>query len=267
MSDNLASAKSAQELLERYGATSSEQTIQQLPGEGQVSDVLTDLMHYCSLQGLKFDHALETARLTFASERAEEGRFARGACVELVGKAAEQAEQTAMSARGVVTGISDEDGHLVYHVRCPGDRTAHPYLGTELRLSPRFGPVETTEGLVHSPLDAEQGVLGTCVQLLQAQKQGQPSHPDDLRNLNALFDALVNWTGLSGSRLNALLAPKVESAYRTLSGPGSEPGRDHPAQLACADRAAPGLGLAAPTKPTSAAGPSAGPLPRLGPRR
>ncbi|MFC5187201.1 hypothetical protein [Actinomadura harenae] len=268
MPDNLASAKSAQELLEQYGAAPADQHLRQLPGEGQVSGVLTDLMHYCSLQGLQFDRAMDSARWTFASERADEGRFAHGACVELVGKAADQAQQTAMPTRGMVTGIADANGRLVYHVRCPGDRTAHPYLGEELRLTPqRFGPVETTEGLVRSPLDAEQAVLGTCVQLLHAEKQGQPPHPDDVRNLDALFDALVDWTGLPSARLNALLAPQVASAYRTSASPGTALGRDHPAQVAAADRATPDLDLTAPTSQAPGAGPSHGHQPRTGPHR
>ncbi|WP_026416347.1 hypothetical protein [Actinomadura oligospora] len=266
--DNLSAAKNAQELLESYGETSDALPLRQLPGEGEVSDLLTDLMHYCSLQGVDFDHALESARLTFADERAEEGRFTPGACVELVGKAAEQAQRSALPGRGVVTGISDaKDGQPVYQVRSPGDVRARSYLETELRSAPQFGPVETTEGDVRSPLDAEQAVIGSCVQMLQAEGRGQHPHPDDVGNLNALFNALVDWTQLSSDRLDTLLAPKVESAYRVLIKPGAASAWQNPAQLAAADRGDPNPDLTAPPKPMPAPGQPPTRQSRSGPHR
>ncbi|MEV5574514.1 hypothetical protein AB0L06_31150 [Spirillospora sp. NPDC052269] len=268
INDNLAAAKSAQELLELYGEKPDTLRLRELPGEEEVSDLLTDLMHYCSLQGVDFDHALESARLAFADERAEEGRFARGACVELVGEAAEQAHRSALSARGVVAGISDaKDGQAVYHVQGPGDVRERSYLATELRSAPQFGPVKTTEGDIRSPLDAEQAVIGSCAQLLQAEGLGRPPHADDARNLNALLNALVDWTQLPSDRLDALLAPKVESAYRALTRPGATSAWQNPARLAAADRGDPNPDLTAPPKPISAPGKPPTRQSRSGPHR
>lgn len=264
--DNLSAAKNAQDLLELHGETPDTPPFRQLPGEAEVSDLLTDLMHYCSLQGVDFDNAVESARLTFSEERAKEGRYAPGAGVELIDKAAEQAQQSALPTRGVVIGISDaKNGQAVYHVRSPGDVHTRSYLGTELRSAPPFGPVKTTEGDVRSPLDAEQAAIGTCAQMLQAEGLGQAPHADDARNLNALLDALADWTQLPSDRLDSLLAPKVASAYRELTGPSATSPWQNPARLAAADRGDPNPDLTAPPRPMSPSSQPPRRQPRSGP--
>ncbi|MCP2337928.1 hypothetical protein [Actinomadura rupiterrae] len=266
-SDNLDSAKSGQELVEAYQRQLADQSGSRIPDRALISDMLTDLMHYCWLHGVNFDRAMEAARLTFAAERTDSPSFALDSTVELVGKAADQAREADLPFRGVITGIINTSGESVYRVRFPCVEHAGGYSENELRPGIAFRPVRTSIGLVRSPFDVERAIIATSVQVRKAAEYDRAPSPDQVRDLRELLGGLRFWSGASSThRLEVLLSPRIEAAFRELDAGTTAATDGHPARLAAADGPEPDLTITPPEQGPHHAAPPPSQRPGLRPR-
>ncbi|GAA1574415.1 hypothetical protein GCM10009678_66400 [Actinomadura kijaniata] len=203
-----------------------------LPEDELISDVLSDLMHYCSLHGVDFDQALETARLTYAGERAEEGVFALDSLVQLTGEATREAERAQLPVRGTVANVLPaEDGGRDYLVRFPGASRNDRLRADQLEPAPPFRAVGTSKGPVVDPVRAERVLANAAASMLSATEHGQLPDRERVADFNALLPALAEWSGLTEERMAEVLAPKFKAAADALKLP-SGPLSTHPARLA-----------------------------------
>ncbi|MFC4906938.1 hypothetical protein [Actinomadura gamaensis] len=234
-SDNRDSANSAQQLVEAYQRQLANQPESRIPGQALISDMLTDLMHYCWLHGVSFTKAMEAAQLTFAAERTGVPKFELDSSVELVGKAAEQAREADLPRRGLITGIINSSGEPVYRVRFAGVTHAGGYSEDELRPGMDFRPVRTSNGLIRSPFDAERAIIATSVQVRAAAEQNRAPRPEHVRDLQDLYGELRLWSGTSSThRLRVLLSPRIEAVLRQVGSSPPPTTGEHSARLAAA---------------------------------
>lgn len=200
--------------------------------EELLGSLLHDLFHYADRYGADFQRVSREAMLDYLNERLDETPFRTGTLVQVTTEAADDPTLSALPRRGVITDIHLAPGRQArYDVRSPGEPVAYQFASGDLEPGPPFRPIPTRDGIVDTPLDAEQALIQAVARLGLTDRLQRPPQPCNLHDKKALLTALSSWAGVTEERLIDLLGPRFDEELQRLERSAAQ----HPAALAAAD--------------------------------
>ncbi|WP_067466159.1 hypothetical protein [Actinomadura macra] len=175
-----------------------------------LGDLLIDLKHYAEQCGLEFNDILAQAHGYYLSEQNSPDVFAIGSSVQLDGPAAAEAILLGQPTRGSITGLLvPEHGPTEYYVHFLGSTTYRSIIAADLEPAPPFPDTPTAEGVIDSPLRAEEILIETITRIGIADVRGVSPQPDDFKDHHALLNALAAWNGMDERSVTDWLLPHI----------------------------------------------------------
>ncbi len=204
-------------------------------GTDLLGDLLGDLMHYADQYKVDFETAAVEASSRYLAQRSDEAPYRPGTLVQLTQDAADDPILAGLPRRGVITGLRMIPGKpTAFAMRSPGEPEGHWYSATDLEPAPAFRPIPTNNGIIDTPLQAEQALVETVARIGLADLHQQPADHHDIEDHHALLIGLEAWSGTWAEQLTDKLGPRFEEALQALE--YQQPSHTvHPAHLADRD--------------------------------